>query len=327
MNIYITLDYELFFGENVGSIDNCIIKPTNKLLQIVNPLNIKLVLFVDSGYLVALKKFKKKYPILEEDYKKIINQIKDLSNFGHKIELHVHPHWEDSFFNGNRWILVTNRYKLSDFKQEEISTIVSNYSKALTEITGVPLRAYRAGGWSAQPFSDIGEALVKNNIFIDSTVYPKGYQKSAHQNFDFRNINMYCNEYRFNDNLTVPTNNGLMKEIPISSYKLRPIFFWKFGLIKVFGSKQHNSFGDGSAIKMNRLTMIRLLLTSSYSVVSIDGYKSSFIKKAFKKHIKKTNNNGNFVLIGHPKAFSDYSLKKLSDFIQENINEHNFVTY
>ena len=62
MNIYITLDYELFFGKESGDIDDCIIRPTNELLKIVNPYNIKLVFFVDVGYLIKLNEYRTSNP-------------------------------------------------------------------------------------------------------------------------------------------------------------------------------------------------------------------------------------------------------------------------
>lgn len=94
MNIYITLDYELFFGKHSGSVENCIIKPTEALLKIVNPLKIKFTCFVDVGYLVKLEEQKEKYTQLKKDYQKITAQIKNLANQGHGMELHIHPHWK-----------------------------------------------------------------------------------------------------------------------------------------------------------------------------------------------------------------------------------------
>ena len=62
MNIYITLDYELFFAKESGSVEKSIIEPTQKIIDVVDPLGIKLCFFVDSGYLVNLKKYKDQYP-------------------------------------------------------------------------------------------------------------------------------------------------------------------------------------------------------------------------------------------------------------------------
>ena len=186
MNIFITLDYELFFGPQSGSVEHCMIQPTNDLLKILDPYNIKISFFVDSGYLLALEKFKTRFPELEEDYVAISNQIKKLTDEGHGIELHIHPHWEDSYYHKNKWVFDTSRYKLADFNEKEILAIVSQHCEILGRMTGRAPVAYRAGGWSIQPFEPIGKALRKNNILLDSTAYSGGYFQSPNQVFDFR---------------------------------------------------------------------------------------------------------------------------------------------
>ena len=327
MNIYITLDYELFFGSESGTIDNCIIKPTQELLNIVEPYNIKIICFVDAGYIVALEKYKAKFPELEVDYQKITDQISYLSQNNHGIELHIHPHWENSYYDGSKWVFNTDKYKLSDFNTSEVENIVKKYNDVLIKISNKSPKAFRAGGWSAQPFSHIKNALLDNNVLIDSSVYPKGYYNSKNQEFDFRNVDNYKTKYNFSDDLTQEDVNGLFTEIPISSCEISPFFFWNFAFKKIFKQDKHTSFGDGIAIKMNKKGMIRLMLTYSYSVVSIDGFKSSLIKRSFNKYINNTKNQGNFVLIGHPKAFTPYSLKKLQYFVKNNVNKHEFKVF
>ena len=327
MNIFITLDYELFFGEQTGSVDRCMIKPTEALLKIVDPYKIKITLFVDSGYLLALEKQKNIFPKLKEDYEKVVKQLKYLSKNGHRIELHIHPHWEDSFYNGEKWVFNTKRYKLSDFSELEILDIVTRYTKVLKKITGNPPIVFRAGGWSAQPFEPIQKALIANNIFIDSTVFPKGSHVSCHQFYDFKKVPKFVTKYQFSNEFTDINKEGYFTEIPISSYKVKPWFFWVFALKKIFKTKKHLAYGNGSAIKMPKKEMFRLLLTPSYSVVSIDGFKASLINNAFKLYKKHTSINDNFVLIGHPKAFTEYSLQKTKFFIEQTHNNHNFVTY
>ncbi len=326
MNIYITLDYELFFGEKSGDIENCIIKPTNKLLEIVDRYNIKLVVFVDVGYLIKLNQYKEEYPDLAEDFEAISSQIKHLSKNGHSVELHIHPHWEDTTYNGKEWVFDLSRYKLSDFSKKDVYDIITEYARFLANISGISPVAYRAGGWSAQPFSHIKKGLLDSNIYIDSTTYPGGFHSSKYQNYDFRSVKQYRTIYNFENNLTIP-EEGLFTEYPISSYKLSPLFFWKFAYYKITKSKKHNSYGNGSAIKKPRKETLRLLTQFSNSVVSIDGYKASFIDKAFKKYIKNTRNEGHFVLIGHPKAFTLYSLTKTEDFIKKHFKNHTFSVF
>ena len=328
MNIFITLDYELFFGSKTGTVSKCIIEPTKALLEIVEPLKIKITCFVDAGYLYALKRQMGEFNELKEDYDLIKAQLEYLISRGHRAELHVHPHWEDSFYDKDLgWVIDASRYKIDDFSEEDILDIFKRYTSEITEITREKPVVYRAGGWCVQPFSKIAQALKNEEIFLDSTVYPGGYYKSSYQSFNFRKVPQYKTQYKFSSEVVEVNPNGIFKEIPISSYRLSPLFFWKFVFVKLKKKNVHKAFGDGMAIKMNKSNILRLLFNFSYSVVSIDGFKASFLEKAFDRYKINTKNKGNFVIIGHPKAFSFYSLSVTKQFIQKFVEKHQFVTY
>lgn len=326
MNIYLTLDYELFFGEKSGDLDSCIIRPTNELIRIADKYQIKLTFFVDVGYLIQLKNYRDQFPALKNDYKKVTSQIKILVNSGHAIALHIHPHWENAVYQNNKWLFNNTRYKLTDFSKEEIFDIVNRYKKELESVSGQKIKIYRAGGWSIQPFKNIGKALSDNNVLIDSTVYPNGFYQSDHQSFDFRGAPMHKTKWQFSEDPVMEDQNGIFTEIPISSIKVSPLFFWKFAFTKILKQKKHQAYGNGNAISMNKSQVFKLLLKPSYSVVSMDGYKAVLLNKALKKYEKLEEEETNFVVIGHPKAFSKYSLKKLEGFIEQNHINHNFTT-
>jgi hypothetical protein len=324
VNIYITLDYELFFGSKSGTVEACIIEPTKALLDIVDPLGIKLTLFVDAGYLMALKRQRSEYAALQQDYEKISRQMKTLSTAGHNLQLHIHPHWEDSYYKEGHWEFNTSRYKLADFSEEEVLRIVTNYHDHIKEITNLPCTSYRAGGWSAQPFEAIGKALAANGIFIDSTVFPGGYYESAQQQYDFKNVPSFTTHYTFSTDLTQIDAKGNFAEIPISAHRVSPIFFWRFVFIKLFGGSKHKAFGDGNAISKEGNDVFRLLTRYSNSVVSMDGFKASYLNSAFKAYNKQKATALNFVIIGHPKAFTPYSLQKLKHFINKTHTNHSY---
>ena len=148
----LSLDYELFFGNNCGTVENCIINPTKQLLTILDKYDFKVSLFVDAGFLVRLKQQSQKFPELKKEYDSIKTQLKQLSSNGHDIQLHIHPHWEDSYFDGNGWVIDTKRYRLHDFSPEEIKSIVTNYKQELESCSEQDVFAFRAGGWCLQPF-------------------------------------------------------------------------------------------------------------------------------------------------------------------------------
>lgn len=324
MNIFLTLDYELFFGSNSGTQEKSIINPTKKLLELFNKYDIKASFFVDSGYIIKLDEYRKKYEILEKDYQNIISQIKNLSENGHDIQLHIHPHWEDSYYDGNKWIIDTTRYKIHDFNDNEIDDIVYRYKKILTNLVGDKVFAFRAGGWCMQPFDKIQNALKKYNIWLDSTVFYGGKNNSATHYFDFSGAPKK-DFWKFEENPILEDKNGFFTEIPISSYNLSPLFFWKLAFAKKLGGNKHKAFGDGGAAGGSKWDKLRMLTCFTNSVVSIDGYKVSYLQDAFDSFNKKEDNK-NFVIIGHPKAMSEYSLEQLEEFIKKN-KEKNFMTY
>lgn len=311
MNIYFTFDYELFFGQNSGTAQNSIIKPTDELLNIAAEHNVKFTFFVDSGYLIKLKEYKK-YKYVENEYNLVYAQLEKMVKLGHSIQLHIHPHWEDSFFDGEKWIINTSRYRLYQFDENEIEEIVTKYVKILKEFYD-NIFAYRAGGWCIQPFDKIKNALKKNNIWLDSTVFYGGYNKSTTHYYDFRNAPKK-DGWRFEDDPLVEDNNGFFKELPISSIKYSPLFYWKFAYTKKRGRGKFKIFGDGSAVGASKKDIIKMLIFPSWGCVSCDGFRSSMLNDAYKKYIK--NQKKNFVIIGHPKGQSLFSLKIINKFIK-----------
>ena len=185
MNIFITLDYELFFGGNSGTLENCIIKPTKALCAILDKYGVKASFFVDSGYLLKLEELKNKFPAINKQYTDLVEQIKWLHKNGHDIQLHIHPHWQDTNYQNGKWFSNTSRYKLHDFSESEINNIVRSYKGILNRIIEDNVFAYRAGGWCIQPFSKIENAFRKNNIWLDSTVFQNGVNTTEKESFDF----------------------------------------------------------------------------------------------------------------------------------------------
>jgi len=314
MNVYFTFDYELFFGSNTGTALNGIVKPTNELITIASQHNVKFTFFVDSGYLIKLIEYKDKYEYVQKEYDLVFSQIKQLDKLGHSIQLHIHPHWEDSYFNGKKWIIDTSRYRLHQFNEDEIEDIVYRYKKVLTDIIGDKVFAYRAGGWCIQPFDKISKALKKNNIWLDSTVFYGGENLSQTHFYDFKNAPKK-DMWHFENDSIVEETEGFFTEVPISSIKLNPLFFWRFALTKKIASDLHKIYGDGKPVGASKKDILKMLVKSTYSCVSCDGYKSKLLEKSYSVYQKSGNKN--FVIIGHPKAQTTFSLKNIKFFLSK----------
>jgi len=118
----------------------------------------------------------------------------------------------------------------------------------------------------------------------------------------------------------IEKKNGFFTELPISSIKVNPLFFWKFAITKKIATKEHKIYGDGSPVGASKKDILRMLTTPSYSCVSCDGFKSSLLKTNYKKF--QSLGHEKFVVIGHPKAQTIYSLNKINNFFQDvNLNK------
>lgn len=323
MNIYITLDYEIYFGENHGTVEKCLLFPTSELIRIAEKHNVRFSFFVDCGFVLKLDEFRKIYPQLEKDYKAITDQIKYLSDTGHDIQLHIHPHWEDSYYSGERWIIDAKRYKLVDFNETQIADIIYRYKKVLTDLTGKQIFAYRAGGWCLQPFSKLKKAFKQNNITLDSSVFRNGFYSSENYYYDFRET-PDKDIYRFEDEPEKENVNGFFTELPISAIRNSPLFFWRLFLLGRKNPYLHKPLGDGKAMAAPGQRK-KMLTQYTDCTVSIDGYNANLLQKALKKLQKKKFEQ--MVIIGHPKALSRYSIQKLEEFVVKNKEINAFTTY
>jgi len=276
--------------------------------------------FIDAGYLVKLEELKVKHSELQADYDAISEQIKALVEQGNDCQLHIHPHWEDATFENGKWNFPVHRYKLIDFSKEEAEAIFKRYASTLFSITGQKIHSYRAGGWCLQPFSHVKNAFLETGIQIDSTVFPGGFNENEVYSFDFKEVK--SNEsYYFEDDVCVPVENGRFLQLPIAAHTYSPFFFWQlYGWGRLIPSR-HKPLGNGFPISTKGERSKRLT-TSSRLSVSMDGYFAKSLNSALKK-----NKTDDFVVIGHPKACTLYSLEQLEKFIVRQKDQHRFATF
>lgn len=324
MQIFLTFDYELYFGKNTGTVDRCITGPTEMLTRVAEKHHIRLCHFVDIGFILKLEEESRKHPALKGDIELIHRQLEQLAKNGHDLQLHIHPHWEDSYYENGRWECVTRRYRLHDFSAEEISDIVTKYKNRLECFTGPgKVFAYRAGGWCVQPFDTIGPALYENGITLDSSVFPGGRYRSELYDYDFRNAPAQS-LWKFSNDPLHPDPRGSFTELPIASIRNSPLFYWRLFLLGRLDPQLHKPLGDGVPVPAPGQRR-QLLTRPTTNTVSVDGYNAHLLPKALRLYKKK--NMGHLVVIGHPKALTRYGLERLDRFIAENKNRHQFTTF
>jgi hypothetical protein len=324
VNIFLTFDYELFFGSSTGSVEKCLLSPTNRLLELSRKYGVKMTFFVDVGYLIKAREFSSDSAALMKDVVAVETQLKEIVATGNDVQLHIHPHWERSVYKNDQWHIQTDgAYKLSDFSADEKRRIVLDYKKYLDELIGYKTKAFRAGGWCIQPFNELEIIFKEAEIKYDSSVFPGGKFSSTHYAFDFTKAPKKCS-YRFQSDVCQEDANGDFVEYPISSMNYSPFFYWRLYMLGRLFPEQHKMLGDGDFLAQPGRK--RSVLTNfTWNHVSSDGYYVSKLKKYLNRSLKKRDKQ--MVSIGHPKSMTNYSFRKLANFIEEHHKKHNFETF
>ncbi len=301
------------------------IEPTDRLLAIAKRHQIPLVFFVDIGFLIKLQEYKDQYPNLEADFNQITAQLIQMQELNCEIQLHIHPHWERSHYDGEKWVVITDGcYKLSDFSDSEATLIVRKYHRFLSDLIGRNPTTYRAGGWCIQPFEQVEKVFQELGIQKDSTVFPGGKFESEHYQFDFTNVSPFGNPYRFQSDVTKAEPKGYFLEIPISSWEFSPLFYWRLYGLGRLNPSDHKMIGDGSFLAQPGRKK-SVLLNKTWNHVSSDGYYASQLVKQAKYYAAKKVKT--FVVIGHPKGMTNYSLKQLELVVSKTKSVYEFINF
>lgn len=308
-NIKLTFDYELFFGDESGTVLRTLIEPTNKILDAMDSVGANGTFFVDWQML--------KYLSLEEDarakedYILIVNQLKDIIMRGHRIELHIHPHWVDAKYIGNgKWNFDNfDHYSLQSFREEEIVQMFVEGTNLLESIVKevdpqYKIVAFRAGGWAILPFDMLKKGFERAGILIDSSIIGGEKVMENDMVLDFTSAPTKA-VYRFSKDVLIEDTEGTFIE-----YQIGQLHFDFF--TSVLNSVFHKLYPD----RFVRLTdgthdrkvdnSINITTRLSFkdrvnrkAVISLDAYPPFLLRMLLRK-----NKEDVVTIMGHPKDFT-----------------------
>lgn len=312
MKILLTLDYELFLDDIIGTVENSLIKPMQHFHAVCKKHNVRATIFVDAAYLYMLNKLRSQWSALQEDYDKVVENIKWLEQEGHDIELHIHPQWYYSTYDKDGWHLDWEHYKLSTAPYEESLRLFTESKNLLDSIIGRKTIAFRAGGYSIQQFN-YKDCFKKNGIVADSSVFSKNYQLTPTHYFDYRKAP--SDVYQFEEDITKETPQGSWIEFPITVGKYN---FLKYMMKKksIMNNISQN-WGDGGALPHKSTGALWKRFTAGfrlmkYSPATID-WDIFGLLEDITEQIKASNTT--MTIIGHPKLISSSSMDYLDSYI------------
>ena len=311
-----TFDYELFLGQRSGMVDECLVKPTYRLIELLNQYNFKGIFFVDTVYLLRLKEIAVSFPEAAKDEASIMEQLKALVRDGHYVFPHIHPHWLDATYlsDKNEWSLENMRYykfaSLTKEKQYELFDASVEVLRSITSVVDehIPIDAYRAGGWSIQPFNYFRPHFEKHGIRHEFSVIPGRYQRSDAHYYDFRNAPVNRPVYNFSEDVCTTDENGPFTEWTISVMPINNLGQWFdfsiSGLLRRLGitGKQRGA----TVASSHRIE------GDVYDDENSTRYVASFEELnpyRVMKYLRIIRSNDYFHFISHPKLLNGFELK------------------
>lgn len=327
MDIYLTLDYELFLNDISGDVEHCLIIPGNALLDLCDRQGIKATFFVDAAYLLRLRELQSEYPVLQQDLAKVLDQIRDIVRRGHSIGLHIHSQWYYSTFDGDKWTIDFEHYKLSDMPLREADEKFQSSLDLLNSIANTEIKSFRGGGFSIQDYSSFPAIMIKNGIVNDTTATYKGKLKTKLHNYDYSTLKS-SDHYHFNEDITVPEENGVMTEYPIATVKENYLVYCykRFRYSKVADNLNWGNGGDlPQKARIGFIKNIIRKLSWNLRVGASIDYQSYFHLRHVYKSLKNKGRN-DMVVLGHPKNLSPASLRYFERFVMDVKDSCEFKT-
>ncbi len=321
-NLYLTIDYELFFGSITGSVQECMINPTQKLIEVLEYNNSKMTVFWDILHYKKCLEYADKYSQLKDDANLLYNQVQLLITKGHDVQLHLHPHWLDAVYVGDKWIFPTyEHFSLQSLSNSEIEKCVETSISLMKEVISYvkpnyTVNKFRAGAYLIEPFDKLSEVFKKHGIFVDSSVCTGLFSTSTISEYDFRNYPKQ-QVYKFNNTPKFIDAKGAFTEYPIRSIEIGGFanLYFKFLRRLKYPKLEVGRIGTGvnstSKIK-NKKTLCEKIFKKNISQLTTDGmFKEKFnylINKSFDKD----------VMILHPKLLNQHTLHLLNEKTKSN---------
>lgn len=226
IDVIFTVDYETWQPIPRGyeiNWDKDIIDPAETLMNISEKFGVPLTFMVETAEYLFLKK---NQPQMAE---KIELQIKKAVAHGHDIQLHIHPSWLPELGakktkKSYEW--ESKYYSLKNYPHD-LNTLFKNHIAVLKKIVGKKhnIVGFRANNYLIQPNEKIFNAMKKNKILSDTSVWECGHNNIG---FDFRGLNNNSQPYLASKtNVLLPAldEKNAILEIPILSIKGKRLTF------------------------------------------------------------------------------------------------------
>lgn len=167
------------------------VEPTDRMMDLFDAYNARLTIMADVSEIGKFKEHHETTGIDSFHYESISRQLQRAVKTGHDVQLHLHPSYDKARYLNGCWLQNYEEYNLATLKLKRLDEIIKSGISLLNEMleTANPdysCIAFRAANWSMQPSDNIIEALIKNRIKYDTSVFKYGRHDGL-VNFNYDN--------------------------------------------------------------------------------------------------------------------------------------------
>jgi hypothetical protein len=321
INLLLTFDYEIFFGENYMDDAGVLLNPTEELISRSDP-SLKFVFFVDIAFIQSLKKYK------EEVFEKFVHQLKSLQAKGHELQFHYHPHWYDSHWDAenNKWVFDLTNFSYSlqvkNLGLEKANLLFDEAMSFFNTHFGKTV-CYRAGALMLQPYEkELIQQLEKHSFDFDASILPNSSVKSKELSYSFYNCPEAYKWPIFSQSfIKEDGKKTTIYEVPTLSVVKRKISVYDKILLKIrrLLYKEKATFQPsvkrGKSIYNSGFEYDRPL-TISFDYT--DASQVDYFILLIKKHIKEIGNKEVIIsILNHPKCIDEKAIVAMNVFIKK----------
>jgi hypothetical protein len=309
-----TIDYEIY-GNGSGSLREHVFEPCQRLKEILDGFNAKMVLFVEVAELEAIEAAGSDPSIAD-----VKRQVREMYNQGHEIALHLHPQWCNARRVDETWKLDYSEYNLCSLPEQRIAEIVDRSIGYLRTILSAPdfsPLSFRAGNWLFQPTQTAAKVLAERGIKIDSSVFKGGLQRR--HKLDYRRALSNGYYWKFGSDVTAADPSGTMLELPIYT---EMVPFWKMATAKRTGFRSGGGNGTPVSLgaKINKfLDRARLFYPLKFDFCRMTLDELTSMVDGVIKMDRGVPSYKPLVAIGHTKDLVDFdTVRQFLSFLKEN---------
>lgn len=223
--LVLTVDHEVF-GDGSGDVRRHVCEPAWRMAAACERFGMRLTLFFEvEEYLALLREGEAVrkawgYHAAAE----LREQAIELARHGHDLQLHLHPEWFGAVFEDGCWRVRPEQATVGGLfdRQEDLDAYIRSrihVIEGFRQAAGVDpaVRAFRAGGFRAQPGLMLLEALRSSGVMIESSVVKGMVTSGVAGALDFSAAPVERRHWRVKSDVVTEDPEGPVVEVPVYS--------------------------------------------------------------------------------------------------------------